>query len=62
MALYSYNCKNENCEELNVEKTANIPMAEYNEERLPKCEKCGNPTYRIYNLGGHQTFSDGYKG
>lgn len=62
MATYQYKCVNEECKEYQKAKSVNMPMAEYSEDKLPKCEKCGNATGRIFSLAGHQTFGDGYKG
>jgi len=62
MATYQYKCVNEECEECEKEKTFQIPMIEYSEDKLPVCEKCKNKTKRIFSIAGHQTFSDGYKG
>lgn len=61
MATYEYKCTNEKCTQKDLIKTVSIPMSEYNEEKLPKCEKCDKPTSRNYTTFGHQTFGDGYK-
>lgn len=59
---YEYNCKNEKCKEHNEVKVVSMPISEYSEDKLPKCEVCGEPTKRKYSSIGHQTFGDGYKG
>lgn len=61
MAYYEYKCVNEKCELKELIKTVSIPMSEYSEDKLPKCESCGEKTTRNYTTFGHQTFGDGYK-
>lgn len=62
MAMYDYKCKNEKCYLYDKVKTASIPMAEYSEAKLPKCECCEEPTARVYTAGGMlRTFGDGVK-
>lgn len=62
MALYDYKCNNVNCEKYETIKTVSIPMTEYNDKKLPLCDKCNCKTIRSYNAVSHQTFSDGFKG
>jgi len=62
MATYEYKCIKAECKEFNNIKTINIPINEYNENKLPRCKTCGKPTVRNYTVFGHQTFGDGYKG
>lgn len=62
MATYEYKCSNSECSEYEVLKDVSIPMSEYSEDKLPKCEACGESTQRTYSAIGHQTFGDGYKG
>ena len=60
MAYYEYRCKNENCEKYEVVETIEIPMSEYSADKLPKCEMCGEQTYKVFSLGGHGTFHQGW--
>lgn len=53
MAFYDYKCENEECEEFDVKKTCQMAMSEYSEEKLPKCECCGEPTKRMFNFNGY---------
>lgn len=62
MATYNYKCGNEKCEDHEKVKSVSMPMMEYSEDKLPKCEKCGEKPIRIFGIAGHQTFGDGYKG
>ena len=61
MAGYIYECRTEECSEFKKEKEVWMSISEYSEEKLPKCEVCGNKTFRVYTPLGHQTFGDGYK-
>jgi len=61
MATYVYKCKNKNCRNFLVEKTVNMPMNEYSEDKLPKCDVCNQATARIFKPCGIKTFGDGYK-
>lgn len=59
MAMYAYKCKNEKCEDFDKEVSVSKPMDDYDREE--QCEKCKEQMTRIFGLGGHQTFGDGYK-
>lgn len=62
MATYEYKCLNPKCEDFNKIKECSIPMSDYSEDKLPKCEKCSISTDRHYSGFSHGTFGDGYKG
>jgi len=59
MATYNYKCEYIECEDYDKEVSVNKPMSEYN--RVEECKHCKNPMQRVFSLGGHQTFGDGYK-
>ena len=62
MATYEYKCRNENCKEYDIAKTIDIPIKEYNEDKLPICERCGEKTKRVFSFGGAQNFDGKYRG
>lgn len=63
MAYYEYQCVNENCKEKEVVKEVIMSISEYSEEKLPKCECCGEPTNRVYSANfGAQNFDGKYRG
>ncbi len=61
MAIYEYRCTNKECEGFFTPKEVNIPIKEYSEDKLPRCEFCNEKTSRNYTPNGHQTFGDNYK-
>lgn len=60
MATYLYKCTNESCPDKDVIKECQMSMAEYSEDKLPKCEKCGNPTARNFTATAVKSF-EGYR-
>lgn len=62
MAIYEYKCKNKKCKEFNKEKTIDIPMKEYSQDKIPVCDECKEKCFRVFSLAGHQTFFQGYNG
>lgn len=58
--FYAYKCENEKCVAKDKEVSINKPISECGREEL--CKECNEPMNRIYNIAGHQTFGDGYKG
>ena len=56
---YDYKCNNIECKDRNKEVSISKPMMQ--SDREEKCEVCGEPLQRIFGIGGHATFSDGYK-
>ena len=55
--IYEYECLK--CKE---KEDVNKPMADYQREEFCKKCECAEPMQRVFGLGGHQTFGDGYKG
>lgn len=60
MAVYNYKCTNVACLKLEEAVSIQKPMSE--SSRKEECEECKQELSRIFSLGGHQTFGDGYKG
>ena len=61
MATYQYICTNDKCKEKDVEKDCQMSMAEYSEDKLPKCEACGEKTSRVFKATSVRSF-EGYRG
>jgi predicted nucleic acid-binding Zn ribbon protein len=59
MAMYGYKCKNEKCSEYDKEVSVSKSMNDSSREEF--CEKCKEKIERVFSLGGHATFGDGYK-
>lgn len=57
--VYSYECTNPDCKECAIAKDVDKPMSEYKREEF--CEECEKEMQRVFSIGGHQTFGDGYK-
>jgi predicted nucleic acid-binding Zn ribbon protein len=57
---YPYKCTNENCKEKDIVKTVSMSMNEYSEDKLPKCESCGNKTNRVFEPTPLKSF-EGYR-
>ena len=58
MAYYEYKCNNEKCTVTEV--LISKPMSASSREET--CDKCSSVMERVFNIAGHQTFGDGYKG
>jgi predicted nucleic acid-binding Zn ribbon protein len=56
MATYAYECRNENCKEQRKEKTTEMSMNDYSEDKLPMCSECGILTNRVFTPTGVRQF------
>jgi len=58
---YEYKCTNIFCDEYDHPKEFEMEAKFYSESALPKCQKCKEPTQRIFSPFGLKSAGDGYK-